>query len=267
MVQPPQPQEENQMSQPGAGADDMFGDVDPTAGEMPPLSETPAPGAPTTGPAPFEPLPSEPTGPGTPPLSPDMPPAAIPSVPPLGETTPEPSVSSGVAGPVRSSDRRVGRGSRLRLIILVIVAVVALIAVVATYYVPRLLTNRAANNTETTENINQVSPVETEAVTTNEEAAETTVPTKQVIDSDGDGLLDSEEGALGTDPELLDTDGDGLNDRQEVEIYKSDPTDTDSDNDGFKDGEEVRNFFNPVGPGKLLNVNEAIEEFTSETTQ
>ncbi len=37
------------------------------------------------------------------------------------------------------------------------------------------------------------------------------------VDSDGDGLLDSEEAALGTDPNLADTDGDGFDDGQEVE--------------------------------------------------
>ena len=37
-----------------------------------------------------------------------------------------------------------------------------------------------------------------------------------VIDSDGDGLTDDEEIALGTDPNVADTDGDGLNDGLEV---------------------------------------------------
>lgn len=37
------------------------------------------------------------------------------------------------------------------------------------------------------------------------------------LDSDGDGLSDEEERALGTDPSLRDTDGDGVTDIEEVE--------------------------------------------------
>src|SRR5690606_22578545 len=37
-----------------------------------------------------------------------------------------------------------------------------------------------------------------------------------LVDTDGDGLLDTEEQELGTDPERADTDGDGLTDGEEV---------------------------------------------------
>jgi len=47
------------------------------------------------------------------------------------------------------------------------------------------------------------------------------------VDSDGDGLLDSEEEVLGTDPDLLDSDGDGYEDGHEV-AEGSDPTDAES---------------------------------------
>lgn len=57
-------------------------------------------------------------------------------------------------------------------------------------------------------------------------------------DSDGDGLLDSEEAELGTDPDLADTDGDGLNDDVEV-ANGSDPTLADSDGDGLEDADEA----------------------------
>ncbi len=43
------------------------------------------------------------------------------------------------------------------------------------------------------------------------------------LDSDGDGLWDSEEVLLGTDPSNPDTDGDGLIDGQEVWLYGTDP--------------------------------------------
>lgn len=58
------------------------------------------------------------------------------------------------------------------------------------------------------------------------------------VDSDGDGLTDVEEAALGTDPNDADSDGDGLTDFQEVDIG-TDPTDSDSDDDNLNDGEEV----------------------------
>ena len=47
------------------------------------------------------------------------------------------------------------------------------------------------------------------------------------VDSDGDGLSDAEEAALGTDPDSVDTDGDGYGDGDEVHA-KSDPLDAES---------------------------------------
>jgi thiol-disulfide isomerase/thioredoxin len=43
------------------------------------------------------------------------------------------------------------------------------------------------------------------------------------VDSDGDGLLDPDEEALGTDPTLADTDGDGVDDGTEVTIDGTNP--------------------------------------------
>ena len=62
------------------------------------------------------------------------------------------------------------------------------------------------------------------------------------IDSDGDGLLDSEEVQLGTDPYDPDTDKDGLTDGEEVKKYRTDPLYPDSDWDGLKDGAEVLTY-------------------------
>jgi hypothetical protein len=69
-------------------------------------------------------------------------------------------------------------------------------------------------------------------------------------DTDGDGLGDDEEKALGLHPRLRDTDGDGLSDREEVEddltagcrdpSKRLDPHDPDTDDDGRLDGDEVR---------------------------
>ncbi len=71
------------------------------------------------------------------------------------------------------------------------------------------------------------------------------------VDSDGDGLTDDEEAALGTNPNLIDTDNDGLSDYEEVRIYKTNPLVADTDGDGYPDGTEVRGGYNPNGEGKL----------------
>jgi len=76
------------------------------------------------------------------------------------------------------------------------------------------------------------------------------IPTAPV-DSDTDGLSDSEELIYGTNPLLMDTDGDGVSDYEEIKIYNSNPLNTDSDGDGFSDGEEIDNGYNPNGTGML----------------
>ncbi len=61
-------------------------------------------------------------------------------------------------------------------------------------------------------------------------------------DSDGDGLTNSDEIKLGTDPLKPDTDGDGLSDGQEVATYKTNPLVPDTDQDGLSDGDEVLKY-------------------------
>jgi uncharacterized membrane protein len=76
----------------------------------------------------------------------------------------------------------------------------------------------------------------------------------EVVDSDSDGLTDTEELAYNTDLFLSDTDFDGLDDYQEVMIYKTDPLDEDSDDDTYLDGMEVDNGYNPLGSGRLQDI-------------
>ena len=64
-------------------------------------------------------------------------------------------------------------------------------------------------------------------------------------DSDGDGLTDDEEAAIGTDPLDEDTDGDGLTDADEVE-RGTDPLDEDTDGDGYSDFDEVADGSSPI---------------------
>ncbi len=91
---------------------------------------------------------------------------------------------------------------------------------------------------------------------------DTQLPCVAVIDTDGDGLNDTYEISIGTDPNKFDTDGEGLSDGDEVNLYKTnplhvntdrdgindyievtykktDPTNPDTDNDGLTDGEEA----------------------------
>jgi hypothetical protein len=76
-------------------------------------------------------------------------------------------------------------------------------------------------------------------------------------DSDGDGLTNDREAALGTDPLKPDTDGDKLSDRDEVETYLTNPLVPDTDGDGLQDGDEVLTYQtdprNPDTDGDGLN--------------
>ncbi|MFQ5887110.1 MAG: PKD domain-containing protein [Candidatus Hydrothermarchaeales archaeon] len=59
-----------------------------------------------------------------------------------------------------------------------------------------------------------------------------------VPDEDNDGINDTEEKRLGTDPKKADTDGDSLSDFDEVYNTQTDPLKTDTDGDGLNDGLE-----------------------------
>ena len=69
-------------------------------------------------------------------------------------------------------------------------------------------------------------------------------PTAQP-DTDGDGLIDTLEDLLGSDPSQPDSDGDGIDDRAEVEDYSTDPSTPDTDGDGVDDDEEISDGTDP----------------------
>ncbi len=58
------------------------------------------------------------------------------------------------------------------------------------------------------------------------------------VDTDGDGVTDRDEEALGTDPQDPDTDDDGLQDGEELDLGL-DPLDPDTDGDTIPDGNEL----------------------------
>ena len=74
-------------------------------------------------------------------------------------------------------------------------------------------------------------------------------PSDAATDSDGDGITNANEVAMGTDPKSADSDGDGQNDGSE-QNSGSDPSDSestyaDADADGMSDSYETANGFNP----------------------
>jgi hypothetical protein len=77
------------------------------------------------------------------------------------------------------------------------------------------------------------------------------VSAEEIMDSDNDGLTDSEENQEKTDVLDEDTDKDGLLDGQEIKNYHTDPLSADTDGDGYFDEAEILGGYNPNGPGKF----------------
>lgn len=77
--------------------------------------------------------------------------------------------------------------------------------------------------------------------------AGTALPVQAQVDSDGDGIYDSQEATLGTDPQVADTDGDGLIDGVELALGL-DPLAVDSDGDGVSDPSEYLAGSDPLDP-------------------
>lgn len=85
-------------------------------------------------------------------------------------------------------------------------------------------------------------PTSPDAPTTTAPETTTTSTTTEPpapVDTDSDGLSDTDETALGTDPNNGDSDGDGVPDGREVNALGSNPLDTDTDSDGLTDALEV----------------------------
>ncbi len=170
--------------------------------------------------------------------------------PPAGNLRPiaespvqSPPASSPTAWPAPAPRRRGW------LIMIVVVLFVLLLAAGAWYW----WSNRTAS---------EVTPPaqNTEAESTGQ-PSNSTPPANQAAevpatnpDSDGDGLTDNEELSMGTSTTNPDSDGDGLFDGEEARIYATNPLSFDSDGDGYGDGEEIRSGYNPLGPGRLLQL-------------
>ena len=138
--------------------------------------------------------------------------------------------------------------------IIFVVLIVVVILAVAAFLSYQLLTRKPSETPEivvpTVEETEEIIPT----AIIKEEPVEEEPEVVTVVDSDGDGLSDAEEMALGTDPDLVDTDEDGLGDREEENVYGTDPLDADTDGDTYTDGAEVEGGYNPNGSGKLFEV-------------
>lgn len=70
--------------------------------------------------------------------------------------------------------------------------------------------------------------------------------TDEMEDTDGDGIINKDEFALGTNPAYYDTDHDLLSDYDELYVYHTDPLKDDTDGDGAKDGDEIHAGTDPL---------------------
>lgn len=92
------------------------------------------------------------------------------------------------------------------------------------------------------------------------------------VDSDADGLNDTEEADLGTDPAIADTDEDGLVDGDEI-TTGTDPLVVDSDGDTYSDGDEMTEGTDPLDAENRIytgywhynNAKDGLAEPTEET--
>ena len=79
------------------------------------------------------------------------------------------------------------------------------------------------------------SPATTAPTTSTSTTSTTTTTIDPTLDTDGDGLYDVDEIALGTDINNKDTDGDGFWDGHETGVTHTDPLKADTDGDGLND--------------------------------
>jgi len=204
-------------------------------------TEQPAPGMPQTG------------------MS-QQPVASQPSMAPMGNTIPtQPSPMMAPELPEDSGGRKLVIAA-----IVIVVLVLVLLAVLIGLWIVRQGQQPTATTNQQTVQQEQLLPTvdsstQTEQIVeeVQEENVESTAPTEvseplPPADTDGDGLTDEEEAALGTDPNSPDTDQDGLNDSEEVRIWNTNPLLADTDGDTYLDGDEVVNGYDPNQQGGVL---------------
>lgn len=99
----------------------------------------------------------------------------------------------------------------------------------------RMLTNKSVPATKVSNNIS-AKTAQAERL----KQVETVFQVALKIDSDLDGLIDTDEKKYGTNQTSSDTDGDSLLDKDEIFIYKTNPLKADTYGIGYDDGWGVR---------------------------
>ncbi|MEA3398327.1 MAG: hypothetical protein U9R06_01125 [Patescibacteria group bacterium] len=149
-----------------------------------------------------------------------------------------------------------------KIFVLLMLACVLVLISVAVFWIYGRFFNNPDNNTgaQINDEPDIIKPVEDSNVADEAPAQQPSAqikeesPAYKIIDTDEDGLSDSEEMQLGTNVNDADTDNDGLFDLEEVKTYKTDPLNPDTDGDGFLDGAEVKDGYNPNGAGELYKL-------------
>lgn len=198
-------------------------------------------------PTPPEGLPTAPASEGTAPAPTPPPAPAAPTVAPAPAVTPAPTIITPPTTP-----RPPRKKGRLKVFLVVVLAIV--IIGVAGYIAYNLIVQPAQEDGVVTSIDDSEIIDDEDQIITDQSTLEELEPEIIDIDSDGDGLLDSEEERYGTDPFNPDTDQDGLGDREETQVYDTDPLNPDTDGDSYLDGQEVAGGFNPNGEGKLFEL-------------
>ncbi len=153
------------------------------------------------------------------------------------------------------------RSLSIRWIWLVTGVILLIVGIGAVVYLTRRSVPANANTQKTTQ-----SPTTNASTPVNSAVVNTPVLQSGPKDSDSDGLSDTEEAQLGTNPNVADTDHDGLSDYDEVKIYHTNPLKPDTDGDGIPDGTEVKMGYNPNGPGRLLDLQAAKQKLNQPST-
>jgi len=240
--------------------DDMFGDVDPMASQ-PGVLDANKPSAVQSGKIKPVSQTSTPNVYQTPSLVPKPQNITAPNIPPADSMMISDDKSSGI----------------VRKLIIAILVIVLLAIVGGGVYYFFLRTSPVEQPLEQNDNTNNVVNDSTNLNDNNVNEGETII-NEDELDDDFDGLNNGVEKQLGTNPFEADSDNDGVFDQDEVETYKTDPLSDDSDSDGlsdheeiikyltdpndpdtdgdtFLDGVEVLNGYNPLGNGKLEDMN------------
>ena len=98
--------------------------------------------------------------------------------------------------------------------------------------------------------------------------------TKEMLDIDGDGLLNTEEILAGTNPLNKDSDSDGISDFDEINKYSTKPNHSDTDEDGISDSGEIKLGTDPLKSSEsevfeqsLLSDSHVLDSINSENSK